>query len=61
MIGLVLIVLWFGVAWFAGSTARRKGRNFAAYFVVALIVGPVLGLLVALVALVIPARQVSPQ
>ncbi len=60
IISWVLVVVWIANAWFAGSTARRKGRSFAIYFVAALIVGPVLGLLVTLFALLVPARQVSP-
>lgn len=45
---LVLIVLWLIPALLVGRLADRKGRSFAAYFVVSLIIGWLVPLIVAI-------------
>jgi hypothetical protein len=46
----VLFVLWVGSAILAGIIAQRKGRSFFVFFLIALFISPVPGLIAALLA-----------
>jgi hypothetical protein len=46
---VVVLAVWIGGAALVGRLAERKGRSFAAYFVVSLIIGWWLPLLAALI------------
>jgi hypothetical protein len=46
---LLVLAVWIGGAAFVARYAERKGRSFAAYFVVSLIIGWGLPLLAALI------------
>jgi hypothetical protein len=46
---LVVVVLWLLPSFLVGRLAAGKGRSFAAYFIVSLIIGWLIPLIVALV------------
>lgn len=46
---IIGIIVWVLLAWLAGSIAEKKGRNFFVVFLVALLLSPIIGLIVALV------------
>ena len=54
---LAMIVSWIGPAVLAGKLAERKGRSFAAYLVVSLVIGWPIPLVAALI---VPRRRGLP-
>jgi MFS family permease len=54
---LALIVLWIVLAVLAGQIADRKGRSRRVYVIAVVLVGPVIGPVVVLIALVMPRRR----
>lgn len=46
---IICIIVWVLLAWLAGSIAEKKGRNFFVLFLIALLLSPIIGLIVALV------------
>ena len=54
---LALIAFWIGPAVLAGKLAERKGRSFAVYLVVSLVIGWPIPLVAALI---VPRRRGLP-
>jgi hypothetical protein len=54
---LALIACWIGPAVLAGKLAERKGRSFAVYLIVSLVIGWPIPLVAALI---IPRRRGLP-
>lgn len=46
MAGIIMIAVWFGFGIWAGVIARKKGRSFAVWFVIGLVIG-IFGVLIA--------------
>lgn len=48
--GIIIgIIVWVLLAWLAGSIAEKKGRNFFVVFLIAFLLSPIIGLIVAMV------------
>jgi hypothetical protein len=46
----LIIITWFGLSFLAGRIASNKGRSFGGFFLLALLLSPLIGIIAALVS-----------
>ena len=46
----ILVFAWIGLSFWAGNIAKKKGRSFGAFFFVALMLSPLIGIAAAFIS-----------